>query len=85
MDRILSARIDESAVSQIGRLARRLRTSKKAVIEQAIEMYAAHVDQAQHFDVFEQTCGAWSREESAAQIVETTRQAFLDSMHRNRR
>jgi len=85
MDRILSARIDGSAASRIGSLARRLGTSKKAVIERAIEMYAAHVDETQHFDVFEQTCGAWSRKESAKQIVETARKAFGDSMRRNRR
>ncbi len=85
MDKIFSARIDESAANQIGRLSQRLHTSKKAVIERAIEMYAAHVDRAEHFDVFEQTCGAWSRDESAKQIVETTRKAFRDSMHRNRR
>lgn len=83
MDKILSARLDESAITQIGTLARSLRTSKKAVIERAIELYAAHVSQAQQVDVFEQTCGAWTREESAKETVEAARKAFRDSMHRN--
>lgn len=76
MDRIFSVRIDESAADRIGTLARRLDISKKTVIERAIEMYAAHVDEAQHFDVFEQTCGAWSRKESAEQIEEAARKTF---------
>lgn len=85
MDRIISARIDETAASRIGSLARRLHTSKKKVIECAIEMYAAHIEQEPHADVFEQTCGVWSREESPEELAETARKAFRDSVHRNRR
>jgi len=58
MDKIFSARIDESVTNHISSLARRLRTSKKKVIENAIESYAAQVDKEQDFDVFEHTCGA---------------------------
>lgn len=57
MDKILSARVDESIANRIGLLARRLRTSKKKIIESAIERYAAQVDKEQDFDVFEHTCG----------------------------
>ncbi len=84
MDKIISARIDESAANRIGVLARRLRTSKKDVIERAIAMYAAHVCEREESDVFEQTCGAWARRESAADIVKTARKAFRDSMGRPR-
>jgi len=84
MDRIISARIDESAANRIGALARRLGTSKKEIIERAIEMYAAQVDQDKESDVFEQTCGAWSRKESAAGIMKTARKAFRDSRERPR-
>jgi predicted transcriptional regulator len=38
MDKILSARVDESVANRIGLLARRLRTSKKKIIESAIEI-----------------------------------------------
>jgi predicted transcriptional regulator len=38
MDKILSARVDESVVNRIGSLARRLHTSKKKSIESAIEI-----------------------------------------------
>jgi len=40
MDKILSARIDESVMEQLGLLARELNTSKKAVIEAAIRLYS---------------------------------------------
>lgn len=82
MDKILSARVDESVVSRIGSLARRLHTSKKKIIESAIETYADHVDKEQGFDVFEHTCGAWQRKESARDTVVKVRRAFRDSMQR---
>jgi predicted transcriptional regulator len=85
MDKILSARVDESVVNSIGSLARRLHTSKKRILERAIEMYAAKIDKEQEFDVFQQTCGAWSREESAEQLVKAARKAFRDSMRRHKR
>ena len=83
MDKILSTRVDESVVNRIGSLARRLRTSKKKIIESAIEMYAAQVDKEQDFDVFEHTCGAWHREESARQTVIKARKVFQRSMQRH--
>ena len=85
MDKILSARIDESVANRITSLARRLRTSKKQVIESAIEAYASQVDQDQGVDVFDETCGAWHRQESPARVVEAARKAFRDSMQRHHR
>jgi len=84
MDKILSARVDESVVNRIGSLARRLHTSKKKIIESAIEIYAAEVDKEQDFDVFEPTCGAWQRRGSPGQTVVKVRKAFRDSMKRHR-
>lgn len=83
MDRILSARVDEAVVNSIGSLARRLRTSKKKILERAVETYAARINQEEAFDVFEQTCGAWSRRESAEQLVKSARKAFRDAMRRH--
>ena len=84
MDKILSARVDESAANRIGSLARRLGTSKKRVLECAIEMYSAQVDKDQESDVFEQTCGVWSGKESTERLVNRSRKAFRDSMRRTR-
>jgi predicted transcriptional regulator len=82
MDKIFSTRVDESVVNRIGSLARRLRTSKKKIIETAIEMYAARVDEEQDFDVFEHTCGVWRREESAGETVAKARKTFRHSTER---
>ena len=82
MDKILSARVDESVVTRISSLARRLHTSKKKVIESAIETYAAQVDKEQDFDVFEHTCGTWHRKEMPGETVVKVRRAFRDSMKR---
>jgi len=84
MDKILSARVDESVVNRIGSLARRLHTSKKKIIESAIERFAAQVNKEQGFDVFEHTCGAWDRKESPGEIVVKVRKTFRDSMKRHR-
>ena len=83
MDKIISARVDETVANHIGSLARRLHTSKKNIIERAIELYAAQINREQKFDVFEQTFGAWRRTESAEQLVEVSRKAFKDSMRRH--
>ncbi len=83
MDKILSVRVDESVMNRIGSMARRLHTSKKKIIETAIEVYATQVDAAQDFDVFEHTCGAWHRQESAREMVVKVRKAFQRSMKRH--
>lgn len=82
MDKVLSARVEESVADRITSLARRLRTSKKKVIEDAIEAYAAQVDKDGEHDVFQEACGLWKRDESPAETVEAIRKAFRDSMLR---
>jgi predicted transcriptional regulator len=84
MDKILSARVNESIIQRIGSLARRLHTSKKNIIEIAVNNYADQIDREHQFDVFEQTCGAWRRKESAGRIAEKARRAFRQSMERYR-
>ncbi len=84
MDRILSARVDESTVHWIRSLAHRLRTSQKKVIEEAIHLYAQKIDSEAAVDVFAQTCGAWQREETADQITDGARTAFRLSMEKHK-
>ncbi len=83
MDKILSARIDEATVRRIGTLARRLHTSKKKIIESALQMYASKIDEEQNLDVLDQTFGAWHRKESADELVDKSRKAFRRSMMRH--
>ncbi len=82
MDKVLSARIDDRILRQINDLANRMNTTKKAVIESAIELLSMKVDSEKNRDVFDDTCGAWLREESAEETVCHARAAFRNSMFR---
>lgn len=84
MDKILSTRVDESIIQRISVLARQLGTTKKAVVEGAIRLYAAKVDEQENSDVFAETSGLWQRKESGDQIVSEARRAFRESMERRR-
>jgi hypothetical protein len=84
MDRILSARVDEAVLKQIGLLARKLGTSKKAVIERAVAELAASLDQ-EGLDPLQLSCGAWQRDEAPEETVERARGAFRDEMERHPR
>jgi predicted transcriptional regulator len=83
MDKILSARVDEAVLQQIKDLANRLHVSKKKIIESAILAYSQIVKKNDKIDAFSQTSGAWSRKESAAQLVKKARKTFNESMRRH--
>jgi len=87
MDKILSARVDESVVHLLGLLSRQLKKSKKAILEAAIRSYAETVEEeATEGHPFERTLGAWARPgETAGQTRETIRAEFRRSMERHRR
>ena len=85
MDKVLSARVDQAVIQRIGMLARRLGTSKKAVIERAILDLAEKVETSQDLDLLGQTFGAWDREEAAAETSAQARDVFRKSMERHRR
>ena len=82
MDKILSARVDESIVRQLGRLAQKLHTTKKAVIEAAILSYEEKAETEKGIDIWEETLGAWKRREPPGETVKQVRQAFRESMKR---
>lgn len=83
MDKILSARIDEAVIRQIGLLARELKTTKKAVIENAVRLYSEQSGLKKKIDVFEQTCGSWDRSESPEETTHQARSVFRKSMERH--
>lgn len=83
MDKVFSARIDESTVGRIDLLARELHTTKKHVIEQAITEYFDRVREERGVDMFDDTFGAWKRKESAEATVRRSRKAFRESMTRH--
>jgi len=85
MDGVFSARVSEAVVRRIGALARRLRVSKKAIIERAILELAERVEGEEEMDVLDHTHGVWKRKERPAETVAGARRAFRDSMTRRHR
>lgn len=83
MDKVLSARVDDSILNKISILSRELHTSKKNVIESAINLFAKKVEQELNVDVFDLTCGSWQRSESTDETVQAARKAFRNSMTRH--
>lgn len=84
MDKIISARVPERTAHAIGSLARRLRTSKKRVIVEAIAAYEAQVEKEKGRDVLAETWGAWGESEHPKKTVERIRKTFQQSMERHR-
>ena len=82
MDKIMSTRMDETVIQHIGMLAKRLGTSKKAVLENAVRYYAEKIDAEQGFDALTHTFGSWRRDESAAETVQTIKDSMRKSMER---
>ncbi len=83
MDKVLSARVDEATVQQIGVLANELKISRKAVIEAAIKLYSKQTAITRRVDPIENTCGVWSRPEKPQESVSQSRSAFNRSMQRH--
>lgn len=82
MDKVISSRVSEAVAHQIELVSKRLRISKKKVIEEAVLAYARQTAREGDPDVFAQTSGAWKRRESAATTVKRVRKTFRDSMKR---
>ncbi len=82
MDKIFSTRIDESIIYLLNSLSRELHTSKKKVIEKAIESYSESIHDESRRDVFEETFGVWKRDEDPAETKEMIKKHFTGSMRR---
>ena len=85
MDKIMSTRIDEAVIRHIGMLAKRLGTSKKAILENAVRYYAEKIEAEQGFDVLTHTFGSWQRDKSAAETVRTIKETMRKSQERYKR
>jgi hypothetical protein len=83
MDKVLSARIDESVITLIDQLAYEKKLPKKRILEEAVRCYWERSEEAARIDVFEQTCGAWDRSESADTVVEEVRRRFRENVRRH--
>ena|SRR2546423_8942527 len=84
MDKVLSVRVDESAIDELDRAARRLGLSKKRLVEEAIRLRVREAKQDDTTDVWAETSGAWQRREPASQTVRKARRAFTAAIERHR-
>lgn len=84
MDKVFSTRLDESVADRIGSLARRLQTSKKRVIEDAVTLLESTLGEGASTAFLDQSFGAWKRDESAEETVQQARNSFRKSFERHR-
>lgn len=82
MDKIMSTRMDEAVIQRVGLLAKKLGTSKKAVLENAVRYYAEKIEAEKGFDVLTHTFGSWQRDKSAVETVQTIKDTMRKSQER---
>jgi len=83
MQKIMSARVDESVVALVDRIAREKKMSKREILEEAIKNFWEKVSIEKEVDSFQVSFGAWERDESAEETVRKSRDAFNQSMQRH--
>lgn len=85
MDKIVSTRMDEAVIQHIGMLAKKLGTSKKAVLENAVRLYSEKIEAEQGVDILSHTFGSWQRDESSSESVKRIKDAMRKSQERRKR
>jgi hypothetical protein len=82
MDKIFSARLDESSIMEMDRAAHHLKITKKKFLENAIHLMAESVEGHETGENWAQTSGAWKRKESPAALIREIREKFKDNFKR---
>jgi len=85
MQKILSARLDESALNDMDRATRKLGISKRQFLEEAIRLRVQGLAREGGTDVWADTLGAWRRQERPATSVREARAAFEHAFERHHR
>jgi hypothetical protein len=85
MDKVLSARLDETVVDELTRVTKRRGITKKRFLEEAIRKHAARSAGEDAEDVWTETCGAWSRREPVRTTIRRARRATNAAMTRHHR
>lgn len=83
MQRTMSARVDESVVALVDRIAREKKMTKREILEEAIKNFWKKVSVEKEVDSFQASFGAWERDESVEETVRKSRDAFNQSMRRH--
>ena len=71
-----------AVIRNIDMLAKKLGTSKKEVLENAVRYYLEKIEVERGFDVLTHTFGSWKRDESAAETVQNIKDAMRKSQER---
>ena len=85
MDKVFSARLDETVIDELSRCARQLGVSKKQFLEEAIHLRAGQAGAAAGADVWSETAGAWKRGEPVTSTVRKARNEFRGAFLRHHR
>ena len=85
MDKVVSARLDETVVDELNRVTKQRGITKKRFLEEAIRIHAAQGEGGPAADVWAETCGAWRRRESPLTTIRRARAAFKAAMVRHHR
>jgi hypothetical protein len=85
MDKIFSARLDESVLSEMDRVVYQQHMTKKKFLEQAIHHMAETLSVTPEKDIWALTCGAWKRKESASTIIKQIRSKTRENFERHQR
>jgi hypothetical protein len=82
MQKIFSARLEESVLDEMERVTRRLKMTKRRFLEQAIHRQAKELSGEEASDVWSETLGAWARREKPATTIRRAREAFRGNFER---
>ena len=82
MQKVFSARLDESILDEMERVTRRLKMTKRRFLEQAIHRQASELAGQVESDVWAETLGAWARREKPATTIRRAREAFRGAFER---
>ncbi len=85
MDRVFSARLDEAAIEDMSRASKKLGITKKEFLESAIRLRVREVERAARTDLWQETCGAWARDETPDVTRSRSRRTLEASFRRHHR
>jgi predicted transcriptional regulator len=85
MDRVASIPVSESIASLVDSLAERLKKPKKEVVEEAIQSYAANIEEEGIAEFIRKSSGIWKRDETIEETVANARKLLNDAMARHQR
>jgi hypothetical protein len=85
MQKVFSARLDESVLDEMERVTRKLKITKRRFLEEAIHRHAVELTGKEGSDVWTETLGAWKRREKPATTIRRARAAFESGFSRHHR